>query len=193
MKACRPTRQNWCTPENALIVGVVLDDDVTAERRRVAEDGVVADVAIVRDVRVRHEHVVIADLRDPAAARGAAVNGDELAEHVAVADRQPGRLAAGTSGPAGSGRPRRTERSRCHRRSRYGPSITVDAPIAAVAADPDVLADDGMRPDRRCRRRYGVRWTTALGSMIGRRAARGRGRSPARAADPLPRRCSSPM
>ena len=94
MKACCPTRQNWCTPEKALIVGVVLDRDVAAERGGVAEDGVVADVAVVRDVRVGHEHVVVADLGQPAAARGAAVDRDELADHVAVADHQAGRLPA---------------------------------------------------------------------------------------------------
>ena len=74
-------------------VHVVFDIDVAAERRHVAEDGVVADVAVVRHVHVGHEDVVIADARDAAAARGAAVHGDELAKDVAGADRQPGVLA----------------------------------------------------------------------------------------------------
>ena len=43
----------------------VLDVHVPAERRHVAEDGVVADMAIVRDVDVRHEHVAVADLVTP--------------------------------------------------------------------------------------------------------------------------------
>ena len=52
-----------------------------------------ADVAVVRDVRVGHEHVVVADFRDAAAARGAAMDRHELPEHVVVADDQPRRLA----------------------------------------------------------------------------------------------------
>ena len=67
--------------------------DVAAERRHVAEDRVVADVAVVRDVHVGHEHVAIADFGDAAAAARAAMDGDELAEDVALADHEPRFLA----------------------------------------------------------------------------------------------------
>ena len=64
----------------------VLDTDVAAERRVRPEDRVAADVAVVRHVHVGHEQVVVADRRLAAAAGGAAVDRDELAEDVAAAD-----------------------------------------------------------------------------------------------------------
>ena len=68
MKAWRPTRQNWCTRRAGADVGEVLDVDVAAERGVRPEDRVVADVAVVRDVHVGHEQVVVADRRLAAAA-----------------------------------------------------------------------------------------------------------------------------
>jgi hypothetical protein len=50
-------------------------------------------MAVVRHVRVRHEQIAIADRRHAAAARRAAMNRDELAEHVVSADDELGRLA----------------------------------------------------------------------------------------------------
>jgi len=47
----------------------------------------------VRDVHVIHEQVTIADRRHAAAALGAAMDGDELAEDVAGADFEASRLA----------------------------------------------------------------------------------------------------
>ncbi len=67
MNAWRPTRQNWCTPDPALMFAKSSTVHVAAERRHVAEDRVVADVAVVRNVHVGHEHVVVADLGDAAA------------------------------------------------------------------------------------------------------------------------------
>ena len=64
----------------------VVDEDVSAERGVVAENRVVANVAVVRDVRVRHEHVAIADRRLPSASTRAAMDRDELAEDVVLAD-----------------------------------------------------------------------------------------------------------
>jgi len=49
---------------------------------------VVADDAVVRDVRVGHHKRVAAEFRDHPAAFGAAVNGRELANHVVVAEFQ---------------------------------------------------------------------------------------------------------
>jgi len=50
------------------------------------EDGVAADVAVVRHVRVRHEQVAVANRRRAAAAGGAAVDGDELADLISPPD-----------------------------------------------------------------------------------------------------------
>ena len=74
MNAWRPTRQNWWTPEPALTLAKSSTVDMAAERRHVAEDRVVADVAVVRHVHVGHEHVAIADRRHAAAAARAAVD-----------------------------------------------------------------------------------------------------------------------
>ena len=73
-------------------VGVGLDRDMAAQGRVRPEDRIVADGGIVRDVHVGHEDVAIPDRRDAAAAAGAAVDRHELAENVAAADHQPGRL-----------------------------------------------------------------------------------------------------
>ena len=72
---------------------VIADLDVAAERRDVRHHAVITDHAVVRHVRVRHEQVVAADARHALVVRRAAVDGRELAEHVAVADLEPRRLA----------------------------------------------------------------------------------------------------
>ena len=61
---------------------------VPPERGVRAEDHVVGDVTVVGDVHVSHEDVAIADHRDPSAAAGAAVDGDELAEDIPPPDDQ---------------------------------------------------------------------------------------------------------
>src|SRR2546421_6543457 len=71
----------------------IIHHDVAAERRHVAENRVVADVTVVGDMHVRHEHVPIADRRHPAAAARAAMDGDELAEDIAAPDDQTRFLA----------------------------------------------------------------------------------------------------
>ena len=94
MNAWRPTRQNWCTPEPALIVAKSSTVTWPPSVALLAKMRVVADAAVVRDVRVGHEQVAIADDRGAAAARRAAVDGHELAEDVALADDEPRVLAA---------------------------------------------------------------------------------------------------
>ncbi|MNI54335.1 hypothetical protein D3C73_1092260 [compost metagenome] len=69
---------------------VVTHGHVAGQRGVVGEHAEVADVAIVGHVRVGQHPVVIADGGDATAAAGATVEGDELAEHVAVADHQFG-------------------------------------------------------------------------------------------------------
>ena len=129
----------------------VLDGDVAAERRGVAEDRVVADVAVVRDVRVGHEQVVVADRRDAAAARRAAMDGDELAEDVAAADDEAASARRGTSGPAARGRSTRTDRSRVSSPISVQPSTTLDAPILQCRPMTTFGPDRRVRSDHRSR------------------------------------------
>src|SRR5207253_5760773 len=72
-------------------VDVVLQDAVAAEQGAVGQDAAVADLAVVGDVAAGHEEVAAADARGPRLG-GAAVDGDVLAEDVAVADLEAGRL-----------------------------------------------------------------------------------------------------
>ena len=72
---------------------LVLDDDVPAEGGVVGHDHLAADDAVVRDVRRHHEEVVVAHPRHPAAALGAGVHGDMLADAVARADHELDPLA----------------------------------------------------------------------------------------------------
>ncbi len=68
------------------------DRHVPAQRRMRAENRLVADQAVVRHVHVIHEQVAVADLRDAAATRGAAMDRDELAENISGADLEAGRF-----------------------------------------------------------------------------------------------------
>ncbi len=70
----------------------VADLYVTAERGTVREHGVVANDAIVRHVRIRHEQVVVADAGHALIVRRAAIDGAVLAKDVPVADLEPRRL-----------------------------------------------------------------------------------------------------
>src|SRR4029077_20732068 len=72
----------------------VADLDVAAEHRAVGEHGVAAHHAVMGHVRAGHQQVVVADTRDPLVVSRAAVDGAELAEHVALADHEPRGLAA---------------------------------------------------------------------------------------------------
>src|SRR5690606_23360811 len=60
----------------------------------VGEHAMAADDAVVRDMRIGEEPVVVADAGAAAAVAGAAVDGGELADDVAVADLEPDALAA---------------------------------------------------------------------------------------------------
>jgi hypothetical protein len=66
---------------------------MAGQRGVVGQRRAVADLAVVRDVHVGHDPVVVADARDAAVLRRAGVEGAELADRVAVADLQAGRLA----------------------------------------------------------------------------------------------------
>jgi hypothetical protein len=59
----------------------------------IGEDHVVADMAVVPNMRVGQERAVVADCGGHAAAFGARIDRDALADHAIRADRQRGRLA----------------------------------------------------------------------------------------------------
>src|ERR1700737_3705251 len=63
-----------------------------AERSRVRHNDVTANLAIVRNVGIGHDQVVVADPGASPALHRAAVDGDKLADYVMVADLQPCRF-----------------------------------------------------------------------------------------------------
>src|SRR5471032_1662390 len=71
----------------------VADFDVAGQLRVVREDRVAADLAVVRQVDVGRDPVVVAEPRHADVLHGAGVEGAEFADRVAVADFQTGRLA----------------------------------------------------------------------------------------------------
>src|ERR1700674_151106 len=70
-----------------------LDRDVATESRRIRKDDVVADRAIMGDVGVSHNQDVTSHAGQPAAFYGAAIDGNELANLVMVANFKAGRFA----------------------------------------------------------------------------------------------------
>ena len=66
---------------------------MAAERRVVDQDDVVADLAVMRDMRADHEQAIVADPGDHAAALGAGVHRHVLADRVVAADLERRRLA----------------------------------------------------------------------------------------------------
>src|SRR5690606_12546995 len=126
---------------------LVADLDVAGEGGVVGEHAAVADLAVVGDVHVGQQPVVVADPGDAAAVAGAAVDGGELADHVAVADHQLGALAfellvlrvAADGGMA------------MDAVVAADPGWALDAAMGAdggAVADLDVGPDQGERPDR---------------------------------------------
>ena len=73
---------------------VVFDVDVPGEDDVVGEGGVVADDAVVRKVDVGHDPVAVAEDSFADVLHGAAVEGDEFADGVVVADFEGGVFAA---------------------------------------------------------------------------------------------------
>src|SRR5688572_12875548 len=67
---------------------VVLNRYMTGQRGRIRHDDVIAEHAVMADVRVRHEKIVIADFRVAAAPFGAAMDIHVLAKDIMVSDRQ---------------------------------------------------------------------------------------------------------
>src|SRR6185437_10683744 len=70
----------------------VPDLDVTGERDAVGEDRVASHHAVVRDVRIGYEEIVVADAGDALVVDRAAVERAAFAKDIAVADLEAGRL-----------------------------------------------------------------------------------------------------
>ncbi len=86
MKACRPTRVNWCTAAAAAENGAILDRNMAGEHDVVRHDDVVADAAIMRDVRIGQEEIVVADDGLAAEIGGAGVHRDAFADRAVLTD-----------------------------------------------------------------------------------------------------------
>ena len=73
---------------------VVFDVDVPGEDDVVGEGGVVANDAVMREVDIGHDPVAVAEDGFADVLHGAAVEGDEFADGVVVADFEGGVFAA---------------------------------------------------------------------------------------------------
>jgi hypothetical protein len=117
----------------------------------------------MRDVRLRHDEAVIAGFRDPATARGAAMNRHELADPIAPADFGFRRLA----GKLQILRRQTNRDKRENVRFIANPSAAVDDTMA-VDFDPvaqyHFIADHGKRADTATRSDLGI-WTNDRGGM----------------------------
>src|SRR3970282_209769 len=108
--------------------GPVAHVHVARELAGIGEDRLAADLAVVREVHVRHDPVVVAHARHARVARRAAVDGDVFAYRVAVADLH-GRVFAAIF-------------LVLRRRADGGELID-----AVVAADAHAAIEDHVRPD----------------------------------------------
>src|SRR5438067_51153 len=114
--------------------------DVAGELAGVGEDGVVADLHVVREMHVGHHPVVVAKARDADVERSAAVDGDVFADGVVVADLHRGVLAVVLL----------VLRRRAERGEVEDAVIAPDADAAIahdVGADPRAVTDLGVRAD----------------------------------------------
>ncbi len=120
---------------------------MTAERGRRCEDHIVADLTVVADMAAVHEITAITDPGYATAGDGAGVHGDLLPDGTAVADLEPGQLAAIAQ----------RLRRRAQRNERIDRAAVADRGLRgdvhmrdqlAVRADHDVGTDDAVRTDR---------------------------------------------
>ena len=122
----------------ALANRVIFDHAVASQPGGRRQDHVVADDAVVRDVRVSHYQRVTADFCQHSAAFGAAVDRCELANHVVVADFDDRRFAL--------------EFQILRFRADRG-----ELPDAIALADGGVALDHRARADRRARANLNAR------------------------------------
>ena len=184
VKACAPMCTNWCTQRGSRRGSPSRRRDVAGELAGVGEDGVAADLAVVRDVHVGHDPVVVAQARDAGVLRRAAVDACTYSRmvlpspistarglaRVLLVLRRPrrsrrsgrcgcrGRCACARRSPRArrSSCPRRSPRAR--RRREYGPTST-------SGGEPRAGCDDRAsgwirplmrRPAARCSRIVGL-------------------------------------
>src|SRR5579883_317996 len=97
----RPAREKCVRPDLAMLMhgrqatenDPIADLHVPAQGDAVGEDRVASHEAVVRDMRVGHEEIIIADAGDALVVHGAAVDRAALAKDVAVTDLEASRLA----------------------------------------------------------------------------------------------------
>ena len=89
-----PDREEVVRRRAAGEVRAFSDEHVPREHHVVREDDVVTDLAVVRDVAARHQEATAPDACVAAALDRAAVDRDELADHVVVADLEARGFAA---------------------------------------------------------------------------------------------------
>ncbi len=126
---------------------VILDNHVASERRPVGEDHVIADVTVVRDMRLRHEKIVRADLGQASAALGAAVQRNELAKYVALAGAKPASLIAILQIVRRLTRGHERKKNRAAAKLRWAFDDTM-AGNANVVVQDDVVSNDRVGADR---------------------------------------------
>lgn len=71
----------------------VADMHVPAKLHAIGNDGMVRDLAIVRDMRIRHDPVIIQNARNTGILRGTGIDGDVLAHRIAIPYFEPGWFA----------------------------------------------------------------------------------------------------
>ena len=148
---------------------IVLQRHVAGQGGAVGEDDVVADPAVVADVGIDHEQVVVPDAGLHAATVRADVEGGELADRVPVADRQRAVLPAILH----------VLRHRAHAGELENPVVAADRraalhyamrPHARILTDAHVRADHRVRADLYAAVQLGVRGHDR-GGVYGRLAA----------------------
>ena len=108
---------------------MIINVDVPGKLGIVGEDGVIPDLAIVREMHISHHPVVVAETGDAGVLHGTEIERAEFADRIAIADFKP------------RGLPRILLVLRCCTDRRK-------LKDAVVAADLGVPADDRMRADR---------------------------------------------
>ena len=90
-----PPRKAWWPMRHELVHGAeaadddeIADLDMAAQRRHVGEGDIVADDAVMGDMRIGEEIAIVADRRLAAAGVGAGMHGDAFADRAVVADHQ---------------------------------------------------------------------------------------------------------
>jgi hypothetical protein len=120
---------------------VVFDDHVAGKHRAIREDNVAADPAVMSNVRLSHDEVVIADFSDVAAAFGAPLQRRKLSKGVSFAGTQQAPLSAifQILGRLSRGNKGIKDRPAPELRWAFDDAVTADSHI--IVQD-DVIADD---------------------------------------------------